>query len=554
MKSNNNRQESTLILAQPREPNIMLTVNGDAGHNGHRSDNPFETFASERTELVQARTSDDPSINTDSPGHAAAQRNDEREKFPADCLPPILRRFAESIAESNKMPAVIPYTAGLAAISSALGSSIRLETSLDETVCGNLYILPVMGSGLGKSRSSAPMLKPLYDAHDKQQEVWEEQQPEDQAELDEIENDISQIKGELKFATEAGRKEIKDRLKKLYKQKEEIEESVKPNLYTGNTTEPALAKLLRDNNEMISGVASEAGTAIQILAGKYSNKARKGDIVTEDTLLLSAFCQERYKADRSSRDSTSIELKGPTVSLYWMFQPRFIPMLFGNQSLATGGFLARCLAFDSQAEPQEETGNEPPISAKARQEYEELVGGLFSAYRLKPGAHLVKTSPKVRAIFREYRNTCVRLAKGDLRDIQQFPLRWCENAQKIALVLHCAAFGDEAHNHQIRECTAEQAIRIMRWFSDEFLALMNGGREDQAEEEANWLVQYIAKKGEVFIPGQEKSLAVRDICRNRHVKGEDVRKLVGSNPKLLKIEFHAPTGGGTNSERVFVRR
>jgi hypothetical protein len=69
--------------------------------NGQRID-PFETFASERTELVQARTNDDPSINTDSPGHAAAQRNDEREKFPADCPPPIWQRSADSIAASTK--------------------------------------------------------------------------------------------------------------------------------------------------------------------------------------------------------------------------------------------------------------------------------------------------------------------------------------------------------------------------------------------------------------------------------------------------------------------
>ena len=224
-------------------------------------------------------------VNPETPEKEAAEKNDERERpFPADCLPPSLRRLADNISASTKMPAVIPYTAGLSTISSSLGKGIMLETNPGEFVCGNIYILPVVDSGLGKSRSSAPMLAPLYAIHDKEQEEWKERFRVNKAELDDIESEINRLKTELKgkSLSDAGRNQVKEDLTKLYERQEVIEqENIKPELYTGNTTEPKLAKLLVENNEAISCVSSEAGAAIQILAGKYN--ARNGnDVTTED--------------------------------------------------------------------------------------------------------------------------------------------------------------------------------------------------------------------------------------------------------------------------------
>jgi hypothetical protein len=532
----------------------MTIAKGATGHNGQLSPDQFAAFIKSNPELADKfqdwkRTQAD---TPPTPDTEAAEEKAEREKedtalFPADCLPLRLRWLADNVSAATKMPAVIPYTAGLACISSALGAGFALETKKGEFIFPNTYILPVVNSGLGKTRSSRPMLAPLYAKHDELQDKWKKQFAEIQAELDDINSEIDKKKKELSRdkLTDLGRKEIKSKLKALYEAKDEYEaDSNKPELYTGNTTEPKLAIMLKDNREVLSAISTEAGAAIQILAGKYSS-GQKGNINTEDSLMLSAYCQERYKGDRST--TKSIELRAPTVNLYWMFQSRYVPMLYGNQSLATGGFLARCLTFNSKADPQEEAGDEPELNSDLIKGYCEAIDELFK-FRFAQSPKFTRPTKAATSLMRDYHNECIRLARGDLIDIQQFPLRWRENAWKLALCIHAM---DEDPQSDLSVNTAEKAVRMGKWFTNQFLALMSGGREDSLETEGQWLSNYISSKGEVYKPGQPKSMSVTNIAKNRNMHSGDVRKIAAANPRILKIDYVIPPGGGRASERVF---
>jgi hypothetical protein len=77
------------------------------------------------------------------------------------------------------------------------------------------------------------------------------------------------------------------------------------------------------------------------------------------------------------KESSCSDLKEPTINVFWMVQTRYIPMLYGNESLMFGGFLARCLAFNGEAEYQELTGNEPAISSKLAMEFYKRIQTLF---------------------------------------------------------------------------------------------------------------------------------------------------------------------------------
>jgi len=156
--------------------------------------------------------------------------------------------------------------------------------------------------------------------------------------------------------------------------------------------------------------------------------------------------------------------------------------------------------------------------------------------------------------MRLYFNDNVRLRVGELRDIQHFPARWTENAWKIALCLHVMEYPQAADSVHLSEETAIKAIRIMRWFSNQFLALMTAGREDAADAEGTELWHYIHNKGEAYKPGQNKSISVRVYARNRHIDTADVRRIVAANPRNLRIESMTPPGGGKASERVVVCR
>jgi len=321
----------------------------------------------------------------------------------------------------------------------------------------------------------------------------------------------------------------------------------KPELYTTCTTEAKLATLLRDNNEVLNAISFEAGAAVQILAGKFS-KAQSGAITTEDTLMLSAYSQERYKNDRLTTES--VELIAPTVNMMWMVQPRYIPSLFGNDSLASGGFLARCLTFNSHAEAQELTGDEPEISRDLMEAFHDKVEMLFEVFRFGSGVKVVRPSEEASEIMRQYHNECVRLRKGALRDIQQFPARWCEIAWKVALNLHAMEYGAQSPDHELTGDIADKAIRIVRWFASEFLELMRAGREDAVDAEAETLQQYILNKGE--LDGNRKFIPVRTIARNRFQDDSDKVRAIVKKSKSMHIKSISPKTGGKAQERVYV--
>ena len=206
------------------------------------------------------------------------------------------------------------------------------------------------------------------------------------------------------------------------------------------------------------------------------------------------------------------------------------------------------MAFNSNADPQEETGDEPEINSVHVKGYTESISDLFK-FRFAQTPTFTKPTKAASDLMRAYHNECVRLAKGDLVDIQQFPLRWRENAWKLALCIHAM---DDDPKDELSVRTAEKAVRIGQWFTDQFLALMSGGREDKLEDDGLWLLNYVNKAGVVYKPGQPRSLAVRDIARNRNMSSEDVRKIVSTNLRRLRIESVAPPKGGKTSERVFV--
>jgi hypothetical protein len=452
--------------------------------------------------------------------------------FPAEHLPEALRKLADNVSEATNTPAVISYAAGLSAIAASTSGNLRVETKEGEFVAGNLYIIPIVESGIGKTRASKFMLKVLYNQHDSAQNEWKETSKEFQAELDAVLDEIEALKKQLSKTSEHhARQHLKADLAELYGQKEDCEKLlIKPELYTGSTTEAKLAALLRDNKEVMNAISTEAGAAVQILAGKYNNSDR-GTVKTDDTLLLSGYSQERYKNDRLTTDS--VELHGPTINLLWMIQPRYIPTLWGNVSLLNGGLLARALAFNSHAEAKEETGLEPEVSKDLLNKFSSELNSLFDYFRQTKT--VITPSPEAKDVMRSYFNECVRLRNGSLRDINQFPARWTENAWKIAVCLHAMAYGKEAGNFKMPKKIATDAVEIMRWFGDEFLLLMKAGREDKLDADAQALVNYINRKGTVHESESKKSMALREVARNRSMKTADIRQIVESNPRSLRI-------------------
>lgn len=157
----------------------------------------------------------------------------------------------------------------------------------------------------------------------------------------------------------------------------------------------------------------------------------------------------------------------------------------------------------------------------------------------------VKAVPEARERLESYFNEIVdRRRAGELADVSQYASRWCEEAARIALVLHAGLHGARAHNEPLDLDTAERAVRLAKWFADQQLNLLAKGRRRAAEEIEDEVLQLIEnrkeRKGCAFV-------TARDVYRARiAASAEEARNLLermeGSG--ILVGEEHTPPQGG----------
>lgn len=101
----------------------------------------------------------------------------------------------------------------------------------------------------------------------------------------------------------------------------------------------------------------------------------------------------------------------------------------------------------------------------------------LETYRDQDAPCIVIPELKALEALLAYQHEIADWQEGDLKDCRPFAARWCENACRIALVLHAIEHGSKAHVHQLSEATAKAAIAIMRWSSAQTLKVLEERRQ-----------------------------------------------------------------------------
>jgi hypothetical protein len=175
-----------------------------------------------------------------------------------------------------------------------------------------------------------------------------------------------------------------------------------------------------------------------------------------------------------------------------------------------------------------------PIPFAVRDAYRTLVDSLVHEYRQNEGEpYVIKPTGAAMKAFIDHHNAVVRRRNnGELQDIAQFAARWNEQAWRISVCLHAGQWGDEAHGKHLAAETAEAAITLADWFSNEQLEILKSQRMNRQILRAQKLHFYISNAG-----GQ---LTLRDL-RDRHgfQHGECV-ELAKLFPALLRYEIIIP--------------
>jgi hypothetical protein len=472
-------------------------------------------------------------------GSGELQLASDDRKFPLHCLPEVVRKMAESVATSANVPIELTVLAVLAVLSTVIGKFLRVKSGPDRTTSANLYILGFALSGTGKSEAIRLVFGAVNEIQQELIRNWKTTTLiELRARLKRIEAEIKKIDKELQKSPDAEKADcLEQELGEKLGEQQKIQDKMQspPKIYTEDCTAERMATLLQLNREQLTLLSDDASKAIQNLLGRY-NKLN----MVEDTLLVKGYSLNPFVVDRQTRDP--VDLQEPCINLFWLTQPDKIPILFGNESLLSGGCLARCLVTDTRCEPRKITGVEEPIPKEVKEDFEKLVRSLFENFRASPGPAVIYPTPEANQRMIGHFNSIVERRCGELRDINSFAARWNENAWRLAVNLHAAKYGSKAYEHQLEEKTVCDAIAIVKWFEEEQLDLLGRGRQEKLQEQLAEMTQYLRAR--------DGAATFRELKRSGWSEN-DIRFLVANaNGKVTMTVKMAGEKGGRSSEVV----
>jgi hypothetical protein len=436
--------------------------------------------------------------------------------------------MAHEISRITGVPHSVAASVAIGVCSGAIGGGLRIRTYRGDTGA-NLYSVIVVDSGSGKDLSLRLALRPLETIEQERIEHWERvEKPELEARLREVRAQFSALEKAMK---DGGGQVLSRRLVDAEKRRAEIERQLRaePQLLVADCTKEKLMSVMEGQpGEAIFSVSAEARGILKVIAGRYSKSS-------DEDVYLAGYSGTPMKSSRIGRKT--VNLRKPCLAVLFMVQPDALHRFANNPEMVESGFLPRFLAFDARAEPQLIPEETPIFDPDLERGWHELIETLVNTYRDSVEGHAAQMEPDALQHLREYANeTTMRFRTGgDLADVSAFAARWAENACRVALVLHAAEHGNQAHSHPLTLETARRARRLVEWYAAEALDLFGGIRETKRVERRNRLVEILENS-----PDWEKSL--RDLRKSHGFDNATIEAYAAEG--WLKIERIQNPGGG----------
>lgn len=452
-------------------------------------------------------------------GHVPGPKSTEACTYPVEVLPGPVAALVLAIVDVHGVPAAMSATIALSMLSASIGKGLLILGAKGRQTMGNLYVLLSAPTGVGKSTAINILRQPIDMILDYLQACADSQcelppPPPQMPEGDE------ESHGDLDvLPPPAGEVEPP----------KQAEVSL-PRLVCSDATGPALAKILRKNNETILVATPEAGNQLDEASKPASLFGQ---------LLLKGFSGDRTEIDRAT--TPPVILAQPCITVCWLCQPHRVNKFYGSERLMEDGLIARFLFVEIKAGMPYLPEEDRTIPVSISNGYSAIVSELYDAYRGRGGhAEIVRISDEVYQLMRDYHNDCVRKLEEVDNNLSFCIPRWPEQAWKIMLVLHAAEHGAKAHLSVVDRHTAERAITLMRWYAAEQSRVMGITAISPQEIRLKRLLELLRDA-----PGQ--TLKLRDLENSHGFPKEEVNELAGMAPSMLKLENRKPIGSGRPS-------
>ena len=303
-------------------------------------------------------------------------------EFPIEALPPTVRAYAGSAAESIQVPVDMCASACLAVLALTMQGKYRIMGKADWFEPLNLYVLCIAKPSERKSTILSKVAGPInsYESDYNRRHAIEIEQSQNEFAL--MEKTREKIIGMI-TDKKAGKKGAAEKLEKaeeaLGKSEERVAELTEQivnfqfmksmKLYCEDITPEKLASVLEENDGRI-GILSSEGGIFEIMKGAYSgNKDPKIDV------FLEAWSGDRIRVDRMGRASNDIE--HPALTMLLMVQPHVISGLVNNKTFSGRGLTARFLYCMPKSAVGHRRFDTVPIPETVNENYADLLTNLL---------------------------------------------------------------------------------------------------------------------------------------------------------------------------------
>jgi hypothetical protein len=446
----------------------------------------------------------------------------EPERFPIDAFPPFLQTIAGNMALVYQTPVCMPAMSTLAVLSGSVGKSVIVRGGYkDKETRLNIYVVAAAERGSGKGNIGELLAAPFAERSQEEAARHRETTASKRGELGLLKKRIQQLENSGANAKGVDRHQTGSELTTCYQSLFELERESKRHatLWVQNATSEGIMPRLADNLETLFSFSSEAGAALKVALGKYTDGS-------DFDWLLSCYSGDRTRIDRAGRDP--IELQSPCLSMLWLVQPCVLKELCGCDEAFSRGLTARPLIFETGARREHDNGQE--LAFLHGDQWRDFISAILTARLTGQTPRVINCDSQARAVFSEFHNESVDLERGPFADVVGELSRWRENAIKVAGLFALAEKADKV----TADC-ATRAVRVVRWAGFNYLSVLQAGRKARRQGELDRVLKLIANAG--------GEISMGELSRNHGVKRAEVEALVAAFHEEIEIEKR-PQGEG----------
>ncbi|MCP5508440.1 MAG: DUF3987 domain-containing protein [Chlamydiales bacterium] len=407
------------------------------------------------------------------------------EPFPVDCLPPLLRDMAKEMQIVSKTPLELCCAAVLSAASVATKGTVKVfeKETLSHFTC--FFFMIIAESGERKSNVLKTAFAPITQHQDEDKVRY----------LD----DLRSYKARQKAAKDEERKILKGKIptEEKAQQLEIIEkelESYKPKPYryiTDNFTDPALFKLLEENNGSFAVMTLDGGNVLDYIRG--NGHGTDGSL--NDALLLKATWGDSISRDRigNTPDGEHLFIKEPACHVTIIVQPDRCRDFLSDTRLRGSGLIARILPIlcTSTIGTRFESEDDPVYNQEVVTPYHKLISNLFKKESITE-VYLDEDAARARRDF--FNEIEKEMARGNsLEDLRDIGSKITTQVTRLAALFKVCSSTDNPERAQIDKRTWYQAEAVGRWFFDQAAHLQRTDYDEQVLISAKKISEKILK-------------------------------------------------------------